>query len=189
MGKLERLFGSKTRVKLLSLFLLNPERSFFVREITRKLNKRINAVRRELEILHSLGLVKKKKDGRKTFYSTNPKYVFFDELKSMFEKGGSGEDKTVDVVKKFGKVSFAAWSGIFTGNEKTKVDIIIVGDSLKKDKIKDFVSGLEKDTGNEINYTVFASSEFSYRKKCKDKFLSEILSNHTVILEDDHDSN
>ncbi|NTU69714.1 winged helix-turn-helix transcriptional regulator, partial [bacterium] len=139
MGKLERLFGSKTRVKLLSLFLLNPERSFFVREITRKLNKRINAVRRELEILFSLGLLKKKKDGRKTFYTTNPKYIFFEELKSMLEKGGTGEDKTTDIVKKFGKVSFAAWSGIFTGNEKTKVDLIIVGNNLKKDKVKDFV--------------------------------------------------
>lgn len=189
MGKLERLFGSKTRVKLLSLFLLNPERSFFVREITRKLNKRINAVRRELEILYTLGLVKKKKDGRKTFYSTNPKYLFFEELKSMFEKGGTGEDKTVDVIKKFGKVSFAAWSGMFTGNEKTKVDFIIVGDSLKKDKIKDFVGNLEKDTGNEINYTVFTTSEFLYRKKCKDKFLSEILSNHSIIVENDYDSN
>ena len=42
---------------------------------------------------------------------------------------------------------------------------------------------LEKETGKEINYTVLTSQEFIYRKKCKDKFLTSILSNCAVIID------
>lgn len=182
MKKLERLFGSKTRVKLLSLFLLNPERAFFVREITRRLNKRINSVRRELQILSTIGFLKKKTEGRKTFYQANRKFVFFDELQQMVEKSGSTEDKISEDIKKLGEISFAAWSGFFTGNEHTNVDLVIVG-SAKKEKVTRLVKKLEKETGKEINYTVLTGQEFAYRKKCKDKFITNILSNHATIIE------
>lgn len=54
----EQLFGSKTRVKLLSLFYNNPERPFYVREITRKIDEQINSVRRELQNLLNIGIVR-----------------------------------------------------------------------------------------------------------------------------------
>ena len=53
---IEQLFGSKTRVKLLQLFLANPGRSFYVRELTRKIDEQINSVRRELSNLMELSL-------------------------------------------------------------------------------------------------------------------------------------
>lgn len=43
---IDALFGSKTRVKLLHLFLNNPGQPFYVREITRKIDEQINSVRR-----------------------------------------------------------------------------------------------------------------------------------------------
>ena len=51
---LEQLFGSRTRTKLLYLFLEHPEEAFFVREITRQIKERINSVRRELDNLEKL---------------------------------------------------------------------------------------------------------------------------------------
>ena len=54
----EQLFGSKTRVKLLKLFYSNPNRPFYVREITRKIDEQINSVRRELANLLSIGIYK-----------------------------------------------------------------------------------------------------------------------------------
>ena len=182
MNKLEQFFGSKTRVKLLSLFLLNPERAFFVREITRRLNKRINSVRRELEILTKIGFIKKKLEGRKTFYSVNPKFIFFEELSQMIEKSGKPSDKTSNVVKDLGEVSFACFSGFFTGNLRTKVDFLIVGE-VEKDKLKRLIKKLEKDTGKEINYTILTEVDFSYRRKCKDRFLQDALFNHSIIID------
>lgn len=182
MKSLEQLFGSKTRVKLLSLFLLNPERSFFVREITRKLNKRINSVRRELKILSKIGLIKSKIDGRKTFYTANRNFVFFAELSSMVEKSGKPQDKISEVVKGLGKVSFSCFSGFFTSNPITRVDFLLVGD-IDREKLLKFVKKLEREVGREVNYTILTNAEFSYRQKCKDRFLQDILSNHSVIAE------
>lgn len=182
MKSLEQLFGSKTRVKLISLFLLNPERSFFVREITRKLNIRINSVRRELKILSKIGLIKSKLDGRKTFYYANKKFIFFEEFKSMAEKTGHSGDKISEVIKGLGTISFSCFSGTFTGNADTKVDLLLIGE-IKKEKLKAFLKKMEREVGREINYTVLTDTEFAYRKKCKDKFLLDILSGHTVITE------
>ena len=182
MKHLEQLFGSKTRVQVLSLFLLNPERSFFVREITRKLNKRINSVRRELIILSKMGFLKKKSEGRKTFYSVNRNFIFLDELSQMVEKVGKTGDKMSEVIKGLGDVSFACLSGFFTGNKNTKVDFLIVGD-IQKDKFLKFIRKLEKDVGREVNYTALTDAEFSYRQKCKDIFLLDILSNHTIVID------
>lgn len=182
MKNLEQLFGSKTRVKLLYLFLLNPERSFFVREITRKLNKRINSVRRELKILSKIGLIKSKAEGRKTFYTVNRNFIFFDEFSNIVEKSGKPQDKVSEVVKGLGKVSFACFSGFFTSNPCTKVDFFLVGD-IDRDKLLKFVKRLEREIGKEVNYTILTDAEFSYRQKCRDRFLQDILSSHSVITE------
>ena len=52
--KIEHLFGSKTRVRLMNLFLEHPERPLYVREVTRKIDAQLNSVRRELKILSNL---------------------------------------------------------------------------------------------------------------------------------------
>ncbi|MBO7664277.1 hypothetical protein J6S46_00220, partial [Candidatus Saccharibacteria bacterium] len=54
----EKLFGSKTRAKLLRLFFENPGKSFYVREMTRVIEEQINSVRRELLNLESIGIIK-----------------------------------------------------------------------------------------------------------------------------------
>lgn len=59
---LEQLFGSRTRTKLLKIFFLNPEKAFFVRELTRRIDTQINSVRRELQNLVSCGIIKEKID-------------------------------------------------------------------------------------------------------------------------------
>lgn len=166
----------------MSLFLLNPERSFFVREITRRLNKRINSVRRELKNLSNLGLLKRKLEGRKIFYSVNRGFVFFEELSQMVEKTGKSEDRMSDTIKNLGEISFACLSGSFTGNKNTKVDMLVVG-NVKREKLAKFIKKMEKEVSREVNFTLLTDSEYSYRQKCKDRFLLDILSNHTVIID------
>ena len=82
----DQLFGSKTRVKLLSLFYNNPERPFYVREITRKVNEQINSVRRELQNLLTIGIVKSVSQSNRLYYEVNTKYKFHNELQSIFSR-------------------------------------------------------------------------------------------------------
>jgi predicted transcriptional regulator len=71
IAMIEQLFGSKTRVKLLQLFYGNPNRSFYVREITRKIDEQINSVRRELANLLSIGIIVSDTTNNKLYYEVN----------------------------------------------------------------------------------------------------------------------
>lgn len=57
MNMLEQIFGSRTRTKLLKLFLTNPHQAFYIRELTRVIDTQINSVRRELTNLEDCGLI------------------------------------------------------------------------------------------------------------------------------------
>ena len=81
---IEQLFGSKTRVKLLQLFYSNPNRSFFVREITRKIGEQINSVRRELSNLLSIGIITSDTTNNKLYYEVNQKYEYYAPLQQIF---------------------------------------------------------------------------------------------------------
>lgn len=81
---IEQLFGSKTRVKLLGLFYQNPDRSFYVREITRKIDEQINSVRRELANLLSIGIISSDTSNNKLYYEANKNFEHYDALASMF---------------------------------------------------------------------------------------------------------
>ena len=89
---IEQLFGSKTRVKLLKLFYSNPTRSFYVREITRKIDEQINSVRRELANLLNVGIITSDSSNNKVYYEVNQKYVYFVALQEIF--GGRKPRKT-----------------------------------------------------------------------------------------------
>jgi hypothetical protein len=81
---IEQLFGSKTRVKLLQLFYQNPNRSYYVREITRKIDEQINSVRRELANLLSIGIITSDTTNNKLYYEVNQKFEHYDALASVF---------------------------------------------------------------------------------------------------------
>jgi len=89
---IEQLFGSKTRVKLLRLFFSNPNRSFYVREITRKIDEQINSVRRELANMLSLGLITSDDANHKLYYEVDQTYEHYDALRAMFSEAVSVED-------------------------------------------------------------------------------------------------
>ena len=89
---IEQLFGSKTRVKLLQLFYSNPNRSFYVREITRKIDEQINSVRRELSNLLSIGIIVSENTNNKLYYEVNQKFEYYEPLQEIF---GGGVKKTL----------------------------------------------------------------------------------------------
>ena len=80
----EQLFGSKTRVKLLQLFYSNPNRSFYVREITRKIGEQINSVRRELSNLLSIGIITSDATQNRLYYEVNQDYEHYQPLAMIF---------------------------------------------------------------------------------------------------------
>ena len=181
---LEHLFGSKTRVKLISLFLNAPEEQMFVREITRRVGTQINAVRRELANLSAFGFVVEadadaekgaKRPGlKRKYYQLSATYPLLPEIKALMTKAQVLVEHRVDKdLEQLGQVKYAALMGAFLGQE-APVDLFIVG-SVNADALRRILEKMEKGLGQEVNYTVMTEQEFVYRKDMMDKFLYRIL--------------
>lgn len=188
----DQLFGSKTRVKLLSLFYNNPERPFYVREITRKINEQINSVRRELQNLLNIGIVKSVSQSNRLYYEVNTKYKFYNELSSIFEKipakskeikETKEEDQILKKVSKAGNIKLLFLSGAFVRGSNQSIDLFIVGD-VNKSKLSQTITEMEKHMTRELNYTVMRVEDFDYRRNLNDRFLSDMLDSKKIILLD-----
>lgn len=81
---IDALFGSKTRVKLLHLFLNNPGKAFYVREITRLIDEQINSVRRELSNMLEVGIITSDSADNKLYYEVNQRYQFYVPFRAIF---------------------------------------------------------------------------------------------------------
>lgn len=177
---IEQLFGSKTRVKLLQLFYSNPNRAFYVREITRKIDEQINSVRRELANLLSVGIIKSENNNNKLYYEVNQTYEYHEPLTIIFGKGvsvakASAVPKTEAAhdIQELGNVKLAFYTGQFTRDESAGVDMVIVGD-VNHTQVEKFVELLEKKEGKEIRYAVMTLEEFEYRRQVNDRFIGLI---------------
>jgi hypothetical protein len=182
---LEQLFGSKTRTKLLRLFFMRKEAKFYVREITRLIDERINSVRRELENLKTFGLIKDELANNKRYYFLNEDFTLFKELKDLVIKSRFFVEK--EYTKKFKKlpgVKYVVLTGYFVGlKEKTLTDILIVG-KVSKAKVENIVNTMSKEFLNDVNYTMMDMKEFKYRKNMTDKFLYNVLKNRKIVIID-----
>lgn len=176
---LKHLFTSTTRVKLLTIFLLNPDQEFFIRELTRELNEQINSIRRELDNLRKLGLLKTKEKNRKKFYSVNKNFIIFNELKAIVLKGISNKDEISKKIASFGEIDVLVLSGIFV-NKESLIDMLIVG-KIDKDKLENYLNN-ELDTSRAIKFSILSPEDFLYRKKCNDKFLADLMENPENIV-------
>ena len=178
---LDNLLSSRTRVKLLTLFLLSPKQEFYVRELTRKLNERINSIRRELLNLTKIGLLTSRTRDKRKYYSVDVNFFLFKELKALIARANTApQKKLAKSLEKLGRLKFACLSGFFT-QSPSRVDLLLVGE-VKRNKLEKFIKRLEKEQGREINYTLMSVNEFGYRKDLEDRFLKIILENEHIVL-------
>jgi predicted transcriptional regulator len=192
--RIEQLFGSKTRARLLGLFLENPEQSFFVRELTRKIDAQLNSVRRELQNLVELGLVIESSgkstskslalSDRKKFYLVNTNFLLFHDLRNLFRKIQILlKQSLVQEIQTRGDVDLLVFTGRFVDNKDVQTDLLIVG-GIDQKALQKIVSEFEAELGYEINYTLMTKDEFNYRRQITDRFLFAILGGEKVVMVD-----
>ncbi len=187
---IEHLFGSKTRVKLLHVFYTNPNRSFYVREVTRKVDEQINSVRRELSNLLSIGIIRSDNSGNKVYYEVNQKHPYYESLRTIFTNVSAEKEPTIssstDSASRFkaiGSVDYAALSGVFTRDETAPVDVFIVG-NVNRSKLENLIAELEEEEGEELRYTVLSRDQYEYRKNLNDRFLTSVMDSKLTVVVD-----
>ncbi|HAI98895.1 TPA: hypothetical protein DCL30_05205 [Candidatus Peribacteria bacterium] len=175
---LKSLFSSQTRVKLLSTFLLHQDEEYFIRELTRLLHEQINSIRRELENLRRIGLVKARHKNRKKYYRVDQEFSLYPELRNIFAKEVQAESPIVASLKKLPGVDLVLLAGNFVGTE-SKVDLLVVGD-IKKEMIEALL--LQDPNLKNVKYSIFSQADFLYRLSLRDRFITEILNDPRHLL-------
>ncbi|HMH30902.1 MAG TPA: transcriptional regulator [Methylomirabilota bacterium] len=191
----EQLFGSKTRVKLLQLFYSNPNRSFYVREITRKIDEQINSVRRELSNLLSIGIIKSDSNNNKLYYEVNQKFEYYDPLREIFgggvkktKKAGdtdTAEESADSEFKAVGQVDLVVYTGQFTRDETAGVDLLVVGE-VNTNALQKYVDELEAKENKTIRYSVMSLPDFQYRQQIRDRFATAIAQSKKQVVVDNY---
>ncbi len=192
MDTLGKLFGSPARVKILRLFLLNPLEAFDVAMVAEKSKVRPADARRELSLLKSAGVIadkvftkeiipKRNKDAkpkkkRIQGFQLKISFPLLAPLKNLIiSETPLNRDEIARRFKGVGKIKFLAVSGIFLDEPDARVDVLIVGDNLKKRSIENVLRSIEAEIGKELSYGALETAEFLYRISVYDKFVRDVL--------------
>lgn len=195
---IDKLFGSKTRVKLLHLFMNHPGQSFYVREITRLIDEQINSVRRELSNMLEVGVITSDTADNKLYYQVNQRYEFYTALRAIFAgepvkaeqssptNADGAHEQHIALINEIPSVRLAILAGVLVKGSTSPVDVMLVG-NVSTAKVKAAMDVIEKLEGRELNYSVLPYDEFYYRLSVRDKFITEVLaSKHSVIIDVDN---
>ncbi len=184
------LITSQSRVKLLTVFLSSPKEMYHVRELVRRTNDEINAVRRELQFLEGKGILVKEPRGNRIYFSFSKTYPFYNDLLLLGAKTIGLGAEILKNKAKLGKIKYVMFSGRFVKGSKEKaedVDVLVVG-TVVLPELSLLVRNEERRIGHEINYTAMTEDEFGFRKKKSDPFIDNILSGSRLMLIGDEES-
>jgi len=186
---MDRLFGSKTRVTLLAKLLMNPEKSFYIRELSRELNIPYSMLYKEEKNLASLNIINEEKKGKVTLVSINKNLPYFTELKNLLIKTAGLGDLLKNALSELMGIRYALVYGSFASGEESAssdIDVLIIG-SDREEKILGAISSVEKAVGREINYILWNEEEFAKRVKSRHHLLMEIASKPVIMLVGEED--
>jgi predicted nucleotidyltransferase len=180
---LEALISSGTRVRLLTLFLTNPEKEYYVREIVRMTGDNYNAVRRELANLEKFGLIGGRKAGNLQYYMVNREFFLYEDLQRIVLKTeGIGQVLRENLALGPGTCAFIY--GSFARGDagsKSDIDLFIIGD-LDETRLIPLVANGERAINREINYTLMGPDEFRQRKISGDPFVKNVMNEPKIMI-------
>jgi hypothetical protein len=201
MEILGKLFGSEEKVRIMRLFLFNPEHVYTVEDIVARsqISKRI--AEKEIAVLKKIGLIKKrvalrsfeKKKGKEIKitrkkvggFALDNGFPYLSVLQNLLIKTSIPKDNDlVHKLESVGRLKAVVISGVFTQDSESRVDLLLVGDNLKRAPLMNVVKAIESEIGKELRYAAFETPEFQYRLGMYDKLIWDILDfPHKKILD------
>lgn len=198
MDTLAQLFGSATRVKLMRLFLFNPDTAFSLGECARRTKAESSEVRKEITRLIAAGVIKKRSVVREVHskkgpvkkvhdlgYGLESRFLYLQSLKNLLITVSLHADESL--IKKFasvGKLKLLIASGVFIREWDTRVDLLIVGDDLNMVRLDAVMKTIESEIGKDVSYSAFETEDFDYRLGIHDRLIRDILdAPHTTLVD------
>lgn len=198
MEALEKLFGSSARIKILKFFLFNTGELFEKSTISSRTKVSSSILQKELNLFEKIGLIKKrnffitkeKRGGkiqkiRTKGYETVIEHKLFIPLQNLLVKNSPMSSNTlVQRLSRHGKLKLIIGAGVFIQDTDSRVDLLIVGDEIKENTLKNTIAVLESEIGKQLRYTVLTVQDFKYRLGVYDKLVRDILDYpHQIFLD------
>lgn len=194
MDALDQIFGSPARARALKLFFMNLDAQFTAGDAAGRAKMRPRQFLAEARRLVKSGILKsakirrvvipqgrpakrgKAKTIRAETFSANRECPLFTELRNLILKSAPhAKGQIADKIKRLGNIKLAVLAGVFIDGASARADLLIVGESIKKPRVKSLMEWLEAEIGKELNYVAMSSQEFRYRMEMYDRFIREIL--------------
>ncbi|MEK7208735.1 MAG: hypothetical protein AAB677_00565 [Patescibacteria group bacterium] len=182
MDILGKLFGGGDKVKVMRLFMTNPDLIFEIKEVARRSKIKLPTARREVALLRQLDFIKPKR-GDKTSagkkingWQLNPFFPFLSHLRTLLRADILNRQREItDRFSRCGKIKLLVVAGLFIQANESRTDLLLVGDKLKRTAIDRVVKTMEAEVGRELVYAVFDTADFIYRLNAYDKFIRDVL--------------
>jgi hypothetical protein len=195
---LEKLMGSQAKVRLLRLFILNPDDVFDSKILASRIQLKSQIFSSDLRLLCDIGFIKKttrvvtlsdeKQDKIKrkkvSGYALVRTFPYINEIAQLLaSETPLARKKLLASIKSCGKVNLLVIAGSLLHEEGSSVDVFAVGDNFKKTKVEKVLRAMEADMGRELIYALMATREFEYRYGMYDRFLKDLFDNpHEILL-------
>ncbi len=192
MKTLSKLFSGEGRVKVMRQFLFNPETLFSLEQIVNRANVSAKEAKYEIDLLQKAGMIKSRKSIQINLQKKRGKMVEVKKrvvcwyLDSNFEYLMPLQNLLIntrplrkeEILRRFsnvGKLKMVIVSGVFIQNPDSRVDMLVVGDNLKRATIDRIVKNMEAEIGKELVFASFETADFQYRLGMYDKLIRDIL--------------
>ncbi len=183
MKDLTDIVGSKSRAAIFRLLFEKLGSEHYLREMQRQSGLSIAPIQQELDRLKTIGLVKVRKDGNRTYYSANSTHLLSSDIHSLVEKTSGAtallQQALSDPDIRFSFIFGSVASG--KANPESDLDLFVIGD-LGLRKVSKLLRGISERIGREINPHVMTVKEFTTKLKSKDHFISSIMGSEKVLL-------
>ena len=181
---MEDLFISKVRVKLLQLFLSTTDPLLHVREIVRRVDEEINAVRRELSRMEKAGMVDSEWRANRRLYHFRHDYTFYRELLGFVAKTTGIGGEVVNNKSRLGKIKYAMMATSFARNQPSgqeDVALLVVG-QIVLPELQAIVATEQAKRESEINYSFMDEAEFKFRVRRRDPFILKVVTQPKIMI-------
>lgn len=181
---LHKLFSSKLRVDLLSLFFGRPDEEFYVREIEKLLQEDVGNISRELKNLEGIGLLMSRKKGNLKYYLLDRKFPLYDELRSIILKTRGAAGVLTTSLRGMGQIDFAFIYGSFAAGQETAksdIDLMVIGD-VSLEQLISRLKEPEMTLGREINASLYDIREIRKRLREKEPFIARVMKEPKTML-------
>ncbi len=173
---LDKLFGSRTRARLLGWLFAHSGESYSVRQLASILGDDPSNLSKELAKLEELGILISSRERNLKRFQVNQECAFGPELKGLVQKTTGIMGRLRSALQTAKGIDFAFVYGSFakgTENAESDIDLLIVGD-IDLDKLDRIFIGLEKAFGRTVNYVLYNKREYETKKAEGNAFLQEV---------------